>query len=100
MARIVEGTVKRLLGGLAAALVWLPVSARSAECPVRAPTDLVSPGKLVVATHLTTPPQGFLDDDKPAGFAIEIGEAIPPPKCPKGGLVEIPLPGMFPRPKA
>ena len=40
MSRIVEGTVKRLLGGLAAALVWLPVSARSAECPVRAPADL------------------------------------------------------------
>ena len=96
MSRIVEGTVKRLLGGLAAALVWLPVSARPAECPVRAPTDLVSPGKLVVATHLTTPPQGFLDDDKPAGFAIEIGEAVAAQMCLKADFVNIAFAGMFP----
>ena len=64
----------RKLAWIGAFLLAVPGCA-FADC-LSAPPDLTSPGKLTIATHLTTPPQGFLQDDKPAGFVIEIGEAI------------------------
>ncbi|HXQ66206.1 MAG TPA: ABC transporter substrate-binding protein [Alphaproteobacteria bacterium] len=83
--------------GLAAALATLPAVAWAAgDCPVRPPADLTSPGTLTIATHLTMPPQAFLDNDKPAGFAIEIGEAIAREMCLKAAFVNFDFAGLFP----
>jgi polar amino acid transport system substrate-binding protein len=84
----------RVIVGLTAAMLLAPVCA-FADC-VPAPAGLASPGKLTIATHLTTPPQGFLQDDKPAGFAIEIGEAIAKQMCLNAEFVNIAFAGMFP----
>jgi polar amino acid transport system substrate-binding protein len=81
--------------GLAAGLLFTPVAVFAADC-VPAPTDLTSSGQLRIATHLTTPPQGFLDNDKPAGFAIELGNAIAEQMCLKAEFVNIAFAGMFP----
>ena len=84
----------RRLAWLGAFLLAVPGCA-FADC-LSAPPDLTSPGKLTIATHLTTPPQGFLQDDKPAGFAIEIGEAIASQMCLKAEFVNLAFAGMFP----
>ena len=74
----------------------LLASGTAAECPVTPPPDLVTPGKLTIATHLTTPPQAFLENDKPAGFAVELGEALAEQMCLKAEWVNIAFAGMFP----
>lgn len=81
--------------GLAAGLLFTPVAVLATDC-VPAPTDLTSSGQLRIATHLTTPPQGFLDNDQPAGFAIELGNAIAGQMCLKAEFVNIAFAGMFP----
>ena len=73
-----------------------PVAAWSADCPVRAPAELITPGKLTIATHLTTPPQAFLENEKPAGFAVEIGEALAQQMCLKAEFVNMAFAGLFP----
>ena len=87
-----------IASGLAAAYVLLASAhaAPAADCPVAPPAGLVSGGTLTIATHLTTPPQGFLDNDKPAGFAIELGEALAAQMCLKASFVNIAFAGMFP----
>jgi polar amino acid transport system substrate-binding protein len=85
-----------ILHSLAAGLLMAPAAGWAAECPVSPPSNLSSPGKLTIATHLTTPPQGFLDNDKPAGFAIEIGAAIAEQMCLQSEFVNIAFAGMFP----
>lgn len=86
----------RIAACYVAAMGLLQGSALGADCAVRAPADLTSPGKLVVATHLTTPPQGFLDKEKPAGFAIEIGEALAGEICLTPEFVNVAFAGLFP----
>ena len=71
-------------------------AASAAECAVQAPAGLVSPGRLIIATHLTTPPQAYLDQDKPAGFAVEIGQAIARETCLTAEFVNIAFAGLFP----
>ena len=73
-----------------------PLAARATDCPVRAPDTLTKPGAFVVATHLTTPPQAFLDDGKPAGFAVELGDAIAQEMCLKAEFVDMAFAGLFP----
>jgi len=85
-----------ILHGLAVGLLMAPVATWAADCPVSAPSNLTNSGKLTIATHLTTPPQGFLDNDKPAGFAIEIGAAIAEQMCLQSEFVNIAFAGMFP----
>jgi len=80
----------------AAALLAVPFAAWSADCPVRAPADLVASGKLTIATHLTTPPQAFLDGDKPAGMAVDLGEALAGQMCLKAEFVNVAFAGLFP----
>lgn len=76
---------------------WLlPLAATAADCPVQSPPDLVTPGRLTIATHLSTPPQAFLENDKPAGFAVELGEALASQMCLKAEWVNIAFAGMFP----
>ena len=84
----------RILSSLVSVLLLASAPAL-ADC-VSAPSDLTTAGKLTIATHLTTPPQGFLDNDKPAGFAIEIGEAIAGQMCLKAEFVNMAFAGMFP----
>ena len=74
----------------------LLASGAAAQCPVTPPHDLVTPGKLTIATHLTTPPQAFLENDKPAGFAVELGDALAEQMCLKAEWVNIAFAGMFP----
>jgi ABC-type amino acid transport substrate-binding protein len=75
---------------------FLPLTAAPADCLVRLPPDLVAPGRLTIATHLSTPPQAFLENDKPAGFAVELGEALAEQMCLKAEWVNIAFAGMFP----
>jgi len=46
--------------------LFASIPAFAADCAVKPPANLVAPGKLTIATHLSTPPQAFLDNDKPA----------------------------------
>jgi polar amino acid transport system substrate-binding protein len=69
--------------------------ARAADCTVKPPPDLVSPGKLTIGTTLVTPPQGFLDAGKPAGFAVEIGEALAGEMCLTTEVANLALVGLF-----
>lgn len=78
------------------ASLLLPSVAVAAECPVAPPSDLVTPGKLTIATHLSTPPQAFLENDKPAGFAVELGDALAEQMCLRAEWVNIAFAGMFP----
>lgn len=70
--------------------------AAAADCAVAPPPDLATPGKLTIATHLSTPPQAFLENDKPAGFAVELGGALAEQMCLKAEWVNIAFAGMFP----
>jgi polar amino acid transport system substrate-binding protein len=82
---------------LAATLAMLaPLAARSAECPVKAPPGLTAPGKLTIATHLTTPPQAFLENEKPAGFAVDLGRALAQEMCLEADFVNMAFAGLFP----
>src|SRR5439155_16010392 len=78
------------------AMLATPFGAFAADCAVKAPADLVAPGRLTIATHLSTPPQAFLDADKPAGFAVEIGDALAKEMCLKAEWVDVAFAGLFP----
>ncbi|MGE5615390.1 MAG: ABC transporter substrate-binding protein [Bacillota bacterium] len=81
---------------ICALLFTLSASAWAADCPVQPPAGLVAAGKLTIATHLTAPPQAFLDNDKPAGFAVEIGEALAKQMCLKAEFIDVAFAGLFP----
>ncbi len=81
---------------IAVLLCAAPIAAWSSDCAVRPPAELTTPGKLTIATHLTTPPQAFLENDKPAGFAVELGEALAEQMCLKAEFVNIAFAGLFP----
>jgi polar amino acid transport system substrate-binding protein len=81
---------------LAVLVAVLPISLASADCPVKAPAGLVTPGKLTIATHLTSPPQAFLDGDKPAGLAVDLGNALAEQMCLKAEFVNVAFAGLFP----
>ncbi len=81
---------------IAAIALLVPLASRAADCPVKAPAQLVTSGTLTIATHLTTPPQAFLDGDKPAGFAVEIGQALAKEMCLKAEFVNVAFAGLFP----
>jgi ABC-type amino acid transport substrate-binding protein len=89
-----EKIVKRIT--LATLAVLSPLIAWSADCPVKAPAELVTSGKLTIATHLTTPPQAFLDNNKPAGMAVDLGEALAKKMCLQAEFVDVPFAGLFP----
>jgi len=76
--------------------IGAPLGAFAANCPVTPPANLVAPGKLTIATHLSTPPQAFLENDKPAGFAVEIGDALAKAMCLKVEWVDVAFAGLFP----
>ena len=88
--------MKNYLLGIAtlAAVLSVPAPARP-ECALKPPADNVSSGKLTVGTSPVTLPQGFLEDDKPAGFAVELGEAIANEMCLKTQVINLPLVGLF-----
>jgi polar amino acid transport system substrate-binding protein len=81
---------------LVASLVLATPAAHAADCAVRPPADLLEAGKLTVATHLTMPPQAYLDGDKPAGFAVEIGHTLARQMCLEAAFVNIAFAGLFP----
>jgi polar amino acid transport system substrate-binding protein len=89
-----EDPLKNVLVAILSLLA--PAAAWSADCPVHVPAELTTPGKLTIATHLTTPPQAFLEGEKPAGFAVEIGEALAQQMCLKAEFVNIAFAGLFP----
>ena len=71
------------------------MTSSAADCvPVNA-SNLVAPGKLVFGSTLLTPPQNFLDGDKPTGFAVEIGEAIAGEMCLKPEVANMSFTGLF-----
>lgn len=77
-------------------IALIPLVTSAADCPVKAPAGLVTPGKLTIATHLTTPPQAFLKDEKPAGLAVDLGEALAARMCLKAEFVNVAFAGLFP----
>jgi polar amino acid transport system substrate-binding protein len=86
----------KLFNICAAVILCAPVAAWSATCPVKPPRDLVAEGKLTIATHLTTPPQAFLENDKPAGMAVDLGMAVAEQMCLKAEFVDTAFAGLFP----
>ena len=80
----------------AALLSVFSLAVSAAECPVHAPVGLASPGKLTIATHLSTPPQAFLENEKPAGMAVDLGEALAQQMCLRAEFVNIAFAGLFP----
>jgi polar amino acid transport system substrate-binding protein len=77
-------------------VVFAGLAAWPADCPVHAPPGLTTPGKLIIATHLTTPPQAFLENEKPAGFAVDIGKALAQQMCLEAEFVNMAFAGLFP----
>ncbi len=67
-----------------------------AKCPVKAPSDLLTPGTLTIGTSLGTPPLKMIVDNKPAGSDIEIGEALAGQMCLKPEFVNLAFAGLFP----
>lgn len=67
-----------------------------AACPVKAPPGLVTPGALTVGTMLTNPPQTFVENDRPAGFDIDLSRAIAAEMCLKPKFVNVTFAGLFP----
>ena len=67
-----------------------------ADCAVKAPPDLVTPGMLTVASNMATPPQMYIDKGEPAGFEIDLARAIAGTMCLKPKLVNITFGGLFP----
>jgi polar amino acid transport system substrate-binding protein len=68
----------------------------AAECAVRPPSGLVTAGKLKIATPLPTPPHAFFDEDRVAGFAVEIGQAIARQMCLEAEFVNTAFAALFP----
>src|SRR5437763_10680730 len=82
---------------IATLVLLAPVAVWSADCAVKAPPELVTPGKLTIATHLTTPPQAFLDDKgEPAGMAVDLGNALAEQMCLRAEFVNVAFAGLFP----
>jgi len=82
---------------VSAVLVLLaPFTALAADCAGQTALDLVKPGALMIATHLTMPPQAYLDEGQPAGFAVELGAAIAEQMCLKAEFVDMAFAGLFP----
>jgi len=86
---------KVVLSMLGAVAMWQAMPAFAADCVPVNPANLVAPGKLTFGSTLLTPPQNFLDGDKPTGFAVEIGEAIAGELCLKPEVVNMAFTGLF-----
>ena len=67
-----------------------------ADCAVKAPPGLVTPGSLTVGSNMTTPPQMFVENGQPAGFEIDLAKAIAGAMCLKPQFVNIAFGGLFP----
>jgi len=67
-----------------------------ADCAVKPPPDLVTPGTLTVASNMSTPPQMYIDKGEPAGFEIDLARAIAASMCLKPKFVNIAFGGLFP----
>jgi polar amino acid transport system substrate-binding protein len=67
-----------------------------ADCAVKPPPDLVTPGMLTVGSNMATPPQMYIDKGEPAGFEIDLARAIAGTMCLKPQLVNITFGGLFP----
>ena len=74
------------------ALALLP----SFGCEITAPSNLVDAGALTFGTMLSTPPQLYMEDAKPAGFDIDVANAIASRMCIKAKFVNLAFPGLFP----
>ena len=87
----------RLGFALLALAAWgaSPGGAR-ADCPIKAPTDLVTAGTLTFGTMLSTPPQVFDDKGEPAGFDVDVAKAVAGRLCLKPAFVNLAFPGLFP----
>ena len=83
-----------ILLGLAAAAS--PAMAAPANCAVKPPPDLVTPGTLTVGSNMSTPPQMYIDKGEPAGFEIDLAKALAAKMCLKSVLVNIAFGGLFP----
>jgi polar amino acid transport system substrate-binding protein len=82
-----------ILLSLAACLAASPALA---DCVVKAPPGLVTPGALTVGSNMATPPQMFIDAGQPAGFEIDLARAIAGTMCLKPQFVNIAFGGLFP----
>ncbi|HEY4275463.1 MAG TPA: ABC transporter substrate-binding protein [Rhizomicrobium sp.] len=67
-----------------------------ADCTVKPPPDLVTPGMLTVASNMSTPPQMYIDKGEPAGFEIDLARALAGAMCLKPQFVNIAFGGLFP----
>lgn len=89
MKAFVAGIIFCLGASLAAA------PARAA-CPAKPPPGLVSSGTLTVGSNMSTPPQMFVLNGRPAGFEIDLSRAIAKAMCLKIHFINIAFGGLFP----
>ena len=76
--------------------LWGLATPALADCAVKAPPGLVTPGALTVGSNISTPPQMFIDKGEPTGFEIDLAKAIAAQMCLKPVLVNIAFGGLFP----
>ena len=68
----------------------------AADCAVKAPQGLVTPGTLTVGSNMSTPPQMYIDNGQPAEFEIDLSRALANAMCLKPEFVNIAFGGLFP----
>jgi polar amino acid transport system substrate-binding protein len=95
MRHVASALVFFLLTGSAVMGSSAPAAAQ-AQCPVKAPAGLVTPGTLTVGTAFGTPPQNFLVNNQPMGSDVEIMQAVAAQMCLKANFVNLAFAGLFP----
>lgn len=83
-----------VMATVVAVLCHVP-SAFAAGC-VPAPSDLIEPGSLSVGISTGVPPMAFMNGNTPAGFDVEMGEALAKAMCLQPKLVNMPFTGLLP----
>jgi polar amino acid transport system substrate-binding protein len=68
---------------------------RAAEC-VAAPPDLVEAGTLTIGIAAGVPPMAYIDQNKPSGFDVQMGEALAKAMCLKPKFINMPFTGLLP----
>lgn len=81
---------------LGVSLFSLPhLASAQAACAAK-PPSLVEPGFLTIGTELSAPPMGFVKDDQPAGFDVDITVALAKAMCLEPKFVNLAFQGLFP----
>src|SRR5438270_83784 len=86
--------MRKVLASIVVLCAAAAPQARAQDC-VPAPPQLVTSGKLTIGSTLLTPPQNFLDGDKPAGYAVELGQAIARAMCLEAEITNMSFTGLF-----